>query len=367
LVKLRKRNLSGASGLPQCRRSRHSRRRRSAAKCRLRKDYRDVLQLPRLLVARHFRLSVRRQSGLQPRSRPGLHYRNAPACTILTLRPGKASHAGFQSSKCLTPVTRFIRCTFGKIRTDDHLGDQAIGAGRQTISNASIHVEAPDLEIDHAINIVLLLVEGQPALQRSKIGIILDPDRQILAEIAREARGRHKWSERSRRARRALRRWFGPAGLTMRRSRTPKTSDKPRRTLVDPIFAANERGKRFTLRFVFGTVTEDARHLERIRLSHDREQTRKWRGCCQNSGTRNRGQLLSWRCRVIVLSHFAKGLACSDMRRCCCCCYHGPPPRKSTSCYTFSQWEKLQDDDRAPARGGGTCNAPVSQRAPWGV
>jgi hypothetical protein len=35
--------------------------------------------------------------------------------------------------------------------------------------------------------------------------------------------------------------------------------------------------------------------------------------------------------RVIVLNHFAKGLACSDMRRCCCCCYHGPPSRKSTS------------------------------------
>jgi len=35
--------------------------------------------------------------------------------------------------------------------------------------------------------------------------------------------------------------------------------------------------------------------------------------------------------RVIVLNHFAKGLACSDMRRCCCCCYHGPPSRKSIS------------------------------------
>jgi hypothetical protein len=37
-----------------------------------------------------------------------------------------------------------------------------------------------------------LLIEGQPALQRSKIGIILDPDCQILTEIAREARGRHE-------------------------------------------------------------------------------------------------------------------------------------------------------------------------------
>lgn len=43
----------------------------------------------------------------------------------------------------------------------------------------------------------------------------------------------------------------------------PKATGKSRRTLVDPTFAANERGKRFTLRFVFGTVTEHARPLVR--------------------------------------------------------------------------------------------------------
>jgi len=37
-----------------------------------------------------------------------------------------------------------------------------------------------------------------------------------------------------------------------------KTSGKPRRTLIDPTFAANEGGKRFTMR-VFGTVAEHAR------------------------------------------------------------------------------------------------------------
>jgi len=113
-------------------------------------------------------------------------------------------------------------------------------------------------------------------------------------------------------ARRALRRWFAggddsvdvaaPHGwFVLRCGRdapsvstvSPKASDKPPRTLVDPTFAANERGKRFTMRFVFGTVTEHARPFGSRSLAHDREQTRKRGGCCQNSGTRNRGQLLS--------------------------------------------------------------------------
>jgi hypothetical protein len=48
---------------------------------------------------------------------------------------------------------------------------------------------------------------------------------------------------------------------TLSFDRSPKASRKPRRTLVDPTFAANERGKRFTMQFVFGTVTEHARPL----------------------------------------------------------------------------------------------------------
>ena len=98
--------------------------------------------------------------------------------------------SGFRS--VLVPSLDFIRCTFGQIRTDDHLRHQPIGAGRQTVSNARIHVEASDLEIDHGINVVLLLVERQPVLQRSEIGVILDPDRQIFAEIAREAGSRRE-------------------------------------------------------------------------------------------------------------------------------------------------------------------------------
>jgi hypothetical protein len=81
---------------------------------------------------------------------------------------------------------------FSQIRSYDHLRHQPIGARRQTISDARIHVEAPDLEIDHSIDVVLLLIEGQPALQRSEIGVVLDPDRQIFAEVACEARRRRE-------------------------------------------------------------------------------------------------------------------------------------------------------------------------------
>src|SRR5439155_13917848 len=44
-------------------------------------------------------------------------------------------------------------------------------------------------------------------------------------------------------------------------STAPQTSRKSRRTFVDPTFAANERGKRFTMQFVIGTVTEHTRPL----------------------------------------------------------------------------------------------------------
>jgi hypothetical protein len=37
-----------------------------------------------------------------------------------------------------------------------------MGAWRQTIADAGVHVETPDLEIDHAIRVMLLLVERQP-------------------------------------------------------------------------------------------------------------------------------------------------------------------------------------------------------------
>ena len=115
-----------------------------------------------------------------------------PCSNDRRLGPEIAAQPGLGSPKRLGCLAGFIRHTFVQIRADDHLVHQTIGAGRQTISHASIYVEAPDLEIDYRINVVLLLVEGQPALQRAEIGVILDPDRQILAEIAREARSRRE-------------------------------------------------------------------------------------------------------------------------------------------------------------------------------
>src|SRR5262249_26166235 len=82
---------------------------------------------------------------------------------------------------------------FGQLRTDDHLGHQTIGTGRQAISHARIHVEASDLEIDHGIEVVLLLIESREVPQRSEIGVILEPDREIFAEIARQAGSRREY------------------------------------------------------------------------------------------------------------------------------------------------------------------------------
>src|SRR5262249_25266613 len=111
----------------------------------------------------------------------------------MRLRPGRDAHPRIGSAKRLASLVRFVRYAFSQIRSDDHLVHQPIGAGRQTISHARVHIEAPNLEIDHGINVVLLLIERQPALQRTEIGVILGPDREIFAEFAREAGGRYEF------------------------------------------------------------------------------------------------------------------------------------------------------------------------------
>ena len=103
---------------------------------------------------------------------------------------GKAIHPGFGSAKHLIRLARFIRYPFGQLGTDDHLGHQPIGAGGEAISNAQIHVEASDLKIDHCIEIVLLLIEGQSVLRPSEVGVIFKSDGEILTELrAKRAAG----------------------------------------------------------------------------------------------------------------------------------------------------------------------------------
>src|SRR5215471_16361263 len=118
--------------------------------------------------------------------------RQAAAIGPLSVPPERAGQTRFRPAKRRACPARFVGPALVQIRSDDHFVHQPIRAWRQTISDTRVYVETPDLEIDHRIDVVLLLVEGQPPLQRSKIGIILDPDCQILAKIAREARGRHE-------------------------------------------------------------------------------------------------------------------------------------------------------------------------------
>ena len=86
-------------------------------------------------------------------------------------------------------------------------------------------------------------------------------------------------------------------------------------------------------------------HLERGRLSHDREQTRKRRGCYQNSGTRNRDQFLSCRCPCYSSHPFCRGVRVFRYAA-VLLLLSWPAIAEVHLDYTFSQWEKLQDDDR---------------------
>ncbi len=75
-----------------------------------------------------------------------------------------------------------------EVGADDDLAHQAVGAGCQAVSDAGIDIEAADLEISDGIDVVLLLVERQKILRRPEVGVILDPDPMVLADLVRKAR-----------------------------------------------------------------------------------------------------------------------------------------------------------------------------------
>ena len=81
-------------------------------------------------------------------------------------------------------------------------------------------------------------------------------------------------------------------------------------------------------------------------MSLDLEQTRKQRSCCQNSGIRNRGQLLSCRCPCYSAQPFCEGARVFRYAAVLLLLLSWPAIAEVHLDYTFSQWEKLQDDDR---------------------
>src|SRR6516165_3596707 len=92
----------------------------------------------------------------------------------------------------LWPLARFVRCALGEISTDDHLGHDPIRVRSESIADTGVYIEAPDLEIDHGIDGVLLLVPRLEAPERPDIGVVLDPEREALAEAAGETPARSK-------------------------------------------------------------------------------------------------------------------------------------------------------------------------------
>ena len=82
-------------------------------------------------------------------------------------------------------------------------------------------------------------------------------------------------------------------------------------------------------------------------MSLDLEQTRKQRSCCQNSGPGNRGQLLSCRCPCYSAQPFYEGARVFRYAAVLLLLLSWPAIAEVHLDYTFSQWEKLQDDDRS--------------------
>src|SRR5882672_6077372 len=77
------------------------------------------------------------------------------------LGSGQTAQYGICLSDRFGRLSRFAWFTFREVGTNNDFGHHAIGAQRQAISDAGIHVEATNLKIDHGVNVVLLLVEGQ--------------------------------------------------------------------------------------------------------------------------------------------------------------------------------------------------------------
>jgi hypothetical protein len=91
---------------------------------------------------------------------------------------------------------------------------------------------------------------------------------------------------------------------------------------------------------------EHARPFGTRSLAHDREQRRNRRGCCQNSGTRNRGQLLSCRYPCYSSQPFCAGARVFRYAA-VSLLLSWPAIAEVHLDYTFSQWERLHEDDRA--------------------
>src|SRR3979490_3528301 len=74
----------------------------------------------------------------------------------------------------------------------DQLGHPPVRTAGEAVADAEIDVEVADLEVDDAIDVVLLLAEGNEVTDRPERGVIFEADPEILAQLAGEARGRHE-------------------------------------------------------------------------------------------------------------------------------------------------------------------------------
>jgi hypothetical protein len=84
------------------------------------------------------------------------------------------------------PLVRFVRDALVELGTDDHLGHPSVRTRGETVADPGIDIETTYLEINNAIEIVLLLIERHEILQRAEVRVVFEPEREILAEIARE-------------------------------------------------------------------------------------------------------------------------------------------------------------------------------------
>src|ERR1700732_1637250 len=75
------------------------------------------------------------------------------------------------------PLVRFVRDALVELGTDDHLGHPSVRTRGETVADPGIDIETTDLEINNAIEIVLLLIERHEILQRAEVRVVFEPER----------------------------------------------------------------------------------------------------------------------------------------------------------------------------------------------
>jgi hypothetical protein len=109
------------------------------------------------------------------------------------LRPHR--HRGVQSAAIVLVLAQYREGV-----AEDSLEYQPVGSGREAISSTKFNIDVFHFEIGDRVKLLVLLLQWQNIPHLAVVGVVFEPDKAIIPEIAGEPRRRHKvglaaWAE----------------------------------------------------------------------------------------------------------------------------------------------------------------------------